>query len=192
MAPSDPSRDPFRGFRVEVDPERVEEAVTRLREAFDDARQRVEDGVESGRYTKVRISYKGQQVGPEVPLSAFLAGQGLAFLAMGPLYALLGNLGAKAVLEVEFLHDSDELIVKGNKAYMESEVEVAESHYREALRKRPNDPTALYHLGVVLRVTGRQDESLRCFRQAALGPEGHPDVIRAAEMIDRLSGKRRL
>jgi tetratricopeptide (TPR) repeat protein len=192
MSSSEDPNNPFRGFRIEVDPERLEEGAKRLREGFDEAVARLEHGVEEGRYTKVRISYKGRRMGPDLPLSAFLAGQGLAFMAMGPLWALLSNLGAKAVLEVEFLHESDELISKGVDAYMDGELELAEAHYRDALSRRPHDPTALYHLGVLLRVTDRREDAERAFRKAAMGPEGHPDVVRASEMLAKLGGKRTL
>jgi tetratricopeptide (TPR) repeat protein len=183
---------PFQRVRIEIDPEKLDEASKRLREVVEEVRTRVGEGVESGRYTRVRLSYKGQQVGPDIPLSAFVAGQGLALMALGPLWALLGNLGAKAFLEVEFLHEADELIAKGNHAYMHGELEVAEVNYRDALVRRPDDPAALVHLAVLLRVTGRNDEALRCLRRAAMGPEGHPDVVKAAEMIERLQGKRTL
>lgn len=187
-----PRRRPFDGVRIEIDPEQVEDAARRAREALEDARARLRDGVEHGRYTKVRLSFRGRQVGPDIPLAAFLAGEGLAVLALGPLWALLGNLGAKAVLEVEFLHEADELVARGNEAYMHGELEAAEACYRDALDRRPDDPSACYHLGVLLRITGRPDEARRVLRRAAMGPEGHPDVLRAAELLERLSGRRTL
>lgn len=185
-------RNPFEGFRLEIDPEQVDEAIRNFREQLDEARERVGSAVDNGRYTKVRVSYKGQQFGPDIPLSAFIAGQGVALLALQPLWVLLGNLGAKAVLDVQFIHESDELITKGNDAYLHGEVDEAERCYREALSRREDDPSALYHLGVLLRVTGRHDEAEDCLRKAASGPEGHPDVVRASETLSRLKGNRRL
>jgi tetratricopeptide (TPR) repeat protein len=192
VSTSDDPKGPFQRLRIEIDPEKLEEASRRLREVVEEARVRLGESVEAGRYTRVRLSYKGKQLGPDLPLSAFLAGQGLALMALGPLWALLGNLGAKAVLEVEFLHEADELVAKGNEAYMHGELESAEALYRDALLRRADDPAALVHLAVLLRVSGRTDEALGLLRRAVTGPEGHPEVVRAAEMLARLSGGRKL
>lgn len=188
----DKRNNPFESFRLEVDPDQVEDALRRIREQLDDARERVEGAFDSSRYTKVRVSYKGKQLAPDIPLTAFVAGQGVALVALQPLWVLLANLGAKAVLDVEFIHESDELVAKGNEAYLHGEVEQAEALYREALDKRGEDPSANYHLGVLLRVTGRHDEAETYLRAAADGPEGHPNARKAKETLDRLSGRRRL
>ena len=77
------------------------------------------------------------------------------------------NIGMKSLIEVEFIHKSTEKIAEGREAYEEGEVDLAERLYREALEMRPDDPIACYHLGVLLRVTARRDEALRCFETAA-------------------------
>ena len=110
-----------------------------------------------------------------------------AFFMMSPLAALLVNLGAKAVLDVEFLHEADELVQEGLAHYLDGELEQAEACYRQALDRRPDDASALYNLGTLLRVTGRKDEAVGVLRKAAMGPEGHPDVVRAAEAVEKLS-----
>ena len=168
------------GFKVEIDPEKVEEGLKRLRE-------RLSHSFSAGRHTKVRISYRGTAVGPDIPLAVFLAGEGVAFWLMSPLGALLANLGAKAVLDVEFIHAADELVQEGLALYLDGEIPAAEAKYREAIERRPDDPSALYNLGTLLRVSGRTEEALRILRKAAMGTEGHPDVIRAAEAVERLS-----
>lgn len=168
-----------RGFKLEIDPERVEETLKGLRD-------RVRDTFVAGRYTRVRLSYRGKAVGPDIPLAVFLAGEGAAFWLLSPLAALLVNLGAKAILDVEFVHEADELVQEGLAAYLEGELDVAERRYREALDRRPDDPSAWYNLGTLLRVTGRKEEALAALRRAAMGPEGHPDVRRAAEAVGKL------
>lgn len=175
------SRNPFAGFQFEIDPERIEQTLQRLRD-------RVTESFVAGRYTKVRLSYRGRAIGPDIPLAVFLAGEGVAFWMISPLAALLVNLGAKAVLDVEFVHEADELVQEGLQLYLDGEVEAAERKYREALDRRPDDPSALYNLGTLLRVAGRRDEALVVLRKAAMGPEGHPDVKRAAEAVEKLSG----
>jgi tetratricopeptide (TPR) repeat protein len=174
----------WKGFQFEIDPERIEESLRALR-------KRMEGSFAAGRYTRVRLSFRGKQIGPDIPLAMFLAGEGLAFWLTGPLAALLVNLGAKAVLDVEFVHEADELVAEGLDAYLNGETALAERKYREALERRPDDPTALYNLGILLRVTGRDDEAAVVLRKAAMGPEGHPDVVRAAEAIDRMNARRK-
>lgn len=192
MSDSKDPRNPFENFRIEIDPRHVEEAVTQVREKIEELRERVQEGWDQGRYTKVRLSYKGKRVGPEIPLSVFLAGEGVAFLALTPLSAVLVNLGARAMLEVELVHEADELVSEGLDHYLNGELEQAEDCYRRALQRRDDDTAALYNLGVLLRVSGRQEEALTMLRRAAMGPEGHPDVVKAAETLERLKGTRRL
>ena len=185
-------RSPFDGFRIELDPEKVEEFSKQLRARIEELRGRVKEGVDTSRYTKVRITYKGKPLGPDLPMGAVLAGEGLALIAFGPLWTVLGNLGARAVLEVQILHEAEELVSQGIEAYLAGEVEAAERLFREALARRKDDASALYHLGVLLRVTGRQDEALEALRRAAMGPESDPDVVKASDLLRRMEGGRRL
>lgn len=186
MSEEGEQKGPFSGFRLEIDPDKVEDAIRSVR-------ARIEDSVVAGRYTKVRLSYRGKALGPDIPLAVFLAAEGAAFWLLTPLAALLANLGAKAILDVEFIHEADELVQEGLAAYLDGELEQAESKYREALDRRAEDPAALYNLGTLLRVTDRTEEAIRVLRQAAMGPEGHPDVRRAAEALEKLTQpKRRL
>ena len=167
------------GFSFEIDPDRIEDTLAKLRD-------RVRESFVSGRYTKVRLSYRGKVLGPDIPLAVFLAGEGVAFWLLTPLAALLVNLGAKAILDVEFVHEADELVQEGLSAYLDGDLAVAERKYREALDRRPDDPSALYNLGTLLRVSGRKDEAREILRKAAMGPEGNPDVKRAAEALEKL------
>jgi tetratricopeptide (TPR) repeat protein len=182
---------PFKGFKLEIDPERIEETLERLRDRVVELGKQAGSSFAAGRYTKVRLSYRGKQVGPEIPLAVFLAGEGVAFWILTPLAALLVNLGARALLDVELIHEADELVQQGLALYLDGEVDAAEAKYREALNRRPDDPTALYNLGTLLRVAGRRDEALVTLRRAAMGPEGHPDVVRAAEALSRMETPRR-
>lgn len=172
-------RNPFEGFRVEVDPDQVQETLRTLR-------RRVSETVQASRHTRVRLSFRGQRLGPDIPLAVFLAGEGAAFFFLSPLTALLVNLGAKAVLDVEFVHDADERIQEGLDHYLAGDLDLAEKAYKQALRKRPDDPSALYHLATLAKVRGDLETARRHLRAAAMGPEGHPDVVRASEALARM------
>lgn len=178
------SKSPFESFKVEIDPDRIEDTLESIRE-------RVRDSFAAGRYTKVRLSYKGKTILPDIPLGIFLATEGVAFWLVSPLPALLVNLGAKAVLDVEFIHAADELVQEGLALYLDGELDAAEAKYRAALERREDDTSALYNLGTLLRVTGRKTEALETLRKAAMGPEGHPDVRRAAEAVERMENPKK-
>ncbi len=168
-----------RGFRIEVDPNQVQDAIKELR-------RRISQTFQASRHTRVRLSFRGQRIGPDIPLAVFLAGEGAAFWFLTPLTALLVNLGAKAVLDVEFVHDADELVQEGLEHYLAGDLGQAEAAYRKALRKRPDDPSALYHLATLAKVRGDLETARRHLRAAAMGPEGHPDVVRASEALARM------
>lgn len=163
---------------VELDPDGVDESLKALME-------KLRRAVDHGRYTRVRFKYKGKPILPDIPLAALLATEVAAFWWAGPLRALVVTLGVKTFIEVEFIHAATEKVKEGLDLYLAGEVEAAEALYREALRMKPDDPSALFNLGVLLRVTGRKDEARTCFEKAATFGD-HPDAPRAAEALRKM------
>ena len=172
------ARELFERFRLDIDPEKVDETVRELGE-------RVRSLVDQGRYTKVRVLYKGKPLAPDIPMGLFLAGEVASFWWAGPLRAVVMNLGVKSFVEVVLVHEADGVLRQGVELFMNGEVEDAEARYREALRMKPGDTAALYNLGVLLRVTGRKDDALKALQQAAKD-EAHPDGARARETLGRM------
>lgn len=166
-------------FQVEIDPERIDEAV---RSIADQVRQ----AVDQGRYTKVRIKYRGKPLMPDIPLAVFVATEAVTFWYAGLLRALVVNLGARTIIEVELIHDAVGKVEEGKELFLAGEVDAAEDKYREALRMKRDHPDALYHLGVLLRVTGRRKEAIECFEKVADLP-GHALQEKALEALDRMS-----
>jgi tetratricopeptide (TPR) repeat protein len=165
-------------FKWEIDPASIDESLRRLG-------ARLQQYAEQAQYTRVRFSYRGRQVLPDLPLAAVIAAEGLSLAVAGPLWLLIGNLGVKAFVEVEFIHEASEKVAEGMRLFNEGEVDAAEEKYREALRMKPDDTSALYNLGVLLRVTGRRDEAVAAF-EAAAKDGGHPDAARAKEALERM------
>jgi tetratricopeptide (TPR) repeat protein len=165
-------------FRWEIDPEAIDESIRQLRD-------RLKKLFDQGRYTKVRLTYKGKPLLPDMPLAALVAAEGLSLALAGPLRFLVVNLGMKTFIQVEFIHEASERVREGQDLFAAGEVEGAEAKYREALAMRPDDTSALYHLGVLLRVTGRRDEALDLFTRAAKDAE-HADGIKAADALERM------
>ncbi len=177
--------DDGRRFRVPIDPDRLEATLEAVREQLGKAASAAGERVDHARHLKVRLSFNGKPLGPDMPLALLLAGEGLMLLTMGPIRFLVGNLGLKAFLDIEVLHKADELVDEGRELFSQGEPEKAEGKYRAALHLRPDDPSALYHLGVLCRVSGRRDEAERLWHKAAAGPEGHPAVELAAKALER-------
>ena len=170
---------PTDAFRWEVDPKAIEASLRTLRE-------RIRAAVDQGRYTKVRFRYKGRQLLPDLPLAGVLAAEGLSLALLGPLQVLLVNLGVKAFIEVELVHEASERVREGEDLFAAGEVDAAEAKYREALAMKPDDGAALYRLGVLFRVTGRRDDAIAAFEKvAAMGD--HPDAAKAQEALERMN-----
>jgi len=170
--------DVFKRLKIEVDPDRVDESVERLTE-------QVRRAVVRGRYTKVRILYRGKPLMRDIPLGVFVAAEAVSFWYAGLLRALVVNLGARAVLEVVFVHEADEDVKRGRLAYEAGEVTEAQAAFRSALDKEPEHQEALYRLGVLLRVTGQRDVALELLEKAA-SIDG-PLKEQAQEALDRMN-----
>jgi tetratricopeptide (TPR) repeat protein len=165
-------------FKWEIDPNAIDESLGRLRDQL----KRLFD---QGRYTKVRFKYKGRQLLPDVPLGAVVAAEGLSWALAGPLRLIVVNLGVKAFIEVEFVHEASERVREGQDLYNDGEVDAAEAKYREALAMKPEDTSALYHLGVLLRVTGRRDEAIDLLTRAAKDA-ANSEGAKAAEALEKM------
>jgi tetratricopeptide (TPR) repeat protein len=164
---------------VELDPERMDQSLKVLTD-------KLRHYAEQGRYTRVRIKYKGKPIIPDIPLFALIAAEAATIWWAGPLRVLVVNLGVKTFVEIELIHAAGEKVQEGQALFLDGEVEQAEALYREALRIKPGDPAALYHLGVLLKVTGKKDKARECFAAAAKA-EDHPDAARAQQALDKLS-----
>ena len=176
--PEQTARQIFERFNVEIDPDQIDESVRTLTE-------KIRRLMEQGRYTKVRIKYKGKPLMPDIPLGVFVATEAITFWYAGLLRALVVNLGARTVIEVELIHDADERVEEGRAMFLEGEVDAAEERYREALQMAPDHTGALYSLGILLRVTGRRDEALELLRKAAEDTDS-PDGQKAQEALERM------
>ena len=121
----------------------------------------------------------------DLPIAVFLASEAASFWWLGPLRVLLVNFGLRSFLDVTLVNEADEHISEGNAFYLDGEVEEAERAYRKALVVRPGDPSALYHLGVLLRVTGRKDEAIEALEEASSWGD-HPDSDKASQLLIKM------
>ena len=66
----------FEDFRIDIDPDKIDESVKALQE-------RLKRMVDQGRYTKVRLKYKGKALMPDIPLGIFMATEAASFWYAG-------------------------------------------------------------------------------------------------------------
>ena len=165
-------------FDFEIDPERVED---NLREMGERVRQLVQDH----RYSKVRVSYKGKQLLPDIPLAIFIGAEAATFWWTGPLRIVLLNLGVGSILTVELVNESDEEVEVGRESFMDGDTEEAEASYRNALRMKPNSAAAHYNLAVLLRVSGRVTEAIEHLQEAAEQSEA-PEGEKARALLKKM------
>ena len=168
---------------VEIDPAHIDESVQVLTE-------KVRSLVGQGRYTKVRVKYKGKPLMPDIPMGVFLAAEAVTFWYSGLLRALVVNLGVRTLLEVELIHDADEKVAQGVQQFMDGDIDEAERCYRDALEIKPDDTSALVNLGILLRVTGRQSEAIDVLTLAASDAQ-HPDGERARIALEKIQGRKK-
>ncbi len=168
-------------LRWEIDPKNLDQS---MRELGDQVRRLAE----AHRYSKVRISWKGKPVLPDIPLAAFVASEVASFWLVGPLRVLLVNLGVGSVLDVDLVNEADERTAAGKQLFADGEVEGAEAAYREALRMRPGDPSASYHLAVLLRVTGRKADAAQALESALSGGSDFAEKEKAEALLEKLRG----
>ena len=179
MTPQNEEKNPWlERIAVELDPERMDQSLKALTE-------KLKHYADQGRYTRVRIKYKGKPIIPDIPLFALIAAEAATIWWAGPLRILVVNLGVKTFVDIELVHAAGEKVQEGQTMFLDGEVEKAEALYREALRIKPGDPAALFHLGVLLKVTGKRDKAKECFAAAAKA-EDHPDAERAQQALEKL------
>ena len=129
---ADNFQDLLKSLKVEIDPEGVEESIKTLQE-------KVKQIANDGRYTKVRLKYKGKVVTPDMPLAVFVAAEAAVFWYAGLLRVLAFNVGVGSILEVEFVHQADEIVGEGKQKYDDGDVEAAEALFKKALENQKTE-----------------------------------------------------
>lgn len=165
---------------IEVDPNDLEKTFKKLQ---DQAKRLAQDGMQS----KVRIKYKGNQICPDIPLGVFVAAEFASVMYLGPLRSFIVNLGVKAFIEIEIIHEIKEKLQAGQDAFADGDIEKAEKIYRQLLEQVPQDPYVNYYLGIVLRAQGKKTEARLHLLNAAT-TESFEFAQKAQEIVDKMDG----
>lgn len=147
-------------FNLGVDPKKIDEAIRELR-------SQVARWVKRGVADKVRISYKGKPLAPDIPVYYFLAAEALTFWATGFLRILIVNLGAKAFLQIEFISSAEEHYAEGMKSYLAGDMDSAISSFGHGVTADDYHAPSHLMLGVCRKVKGDWTAARRHFERAS-------------------------
>ena len=164
---------------VEIDPRRLEQGLAALK-------GELTHWVNKGRYSKVRIKLFNKPLLPDLPVGVVLAAEGLSFMLLGPLQAVLGNLVGTAVLNVELISDAVHHVNRGRELILAGELQAALAQFRTALAIDRNSAAAHLHVGIALKLTGDREGARLAFGKAAdLDPKG-PSGLEAEKLLATL------
>lgn len=143
-----------------VDPKKIDEAIREIR-------TQVARWVKRGVADKVRISYKGKPLAPDIPVYYFLAAEALTFWATGFLRILIVNLGAKAFLQVELISSAEEHHAEGMKAYLAGDIDAAIAAFEKGVASDDYHAPSHLMLGVTKKVKGDWTGARKHFHRAS-------------------------
>ena len=147
-------------FDLGVDPKKIDETIRELR-------SQVARWVKRGVADKVRISYKGKPLAPDIPVYYFLAAEALTFWATGFLRILIVNLGAKAFLQIEFISSAEEQYAEGMKSYLAGDMDSAISAFAAGVAADDYHAPSHLMLGVCRKVKGDWSAARKHFQRAS-------------------------
>lgn len=163
-----------------VDPKKIDDAIRELR-------AQVARWVKRGVADKVRISYKGKPLAPDIPVYYFLAAEALTFWATGFLRILLLNLGAKAFLQVELISSAAEHHAEGMAKYLEGDVDAAIACFQRGVESDDYHAPSHLMLGVTRKVRGDWTSARKHFERAASLDEKGETGAKAREHLRNMS-----
>lgn len=168
-----------RTLPFEIDPRRLEQGLAKVK-------GELTHWVNKGRYTKVRIKLFDKPLLPDLPIGVVAAAEGLSFMLLGPLQAVLGNLVGTAVLNVELISDALHHVNRGRELILAGELPAALAQFRTALAIDRGSAAAHLHIGIALKLQGDRAGARLSFEKAAeLDPKG-PSGLEAEKLLATL------
>lgn len=158
-----------------------------LEEALKVARTRGEELLRKGRYTRVRISFRGREI-VSLPLVAFVAVEALSVVRISWSAVLLLNLVGKMSLTVEFINEAVEEVAAGRAHLLDGDLDEALTRFRLAVEMDPTFADAHLRLGIALRLKGESEKARTAFERALeLDPEGEvgSEARKQLEKVER-------
>lgn len=119
-----------------------------------------------GRYRKVRITRKGKQLLPDIPVAALAAVEAASLYGAGFARVLAVNVGARFFFDVEVVNEADRYFKIGVERYLEGDLERAEEGLLKAVRIDDTHAEAYLQLGVLYRMTGDLEKATAVLERA--------------------------
>lgn len=133
--------------------------------AFAKVSERARDLMAKGQHTRVRIKFRGRQIA-ELPIAVVAAAEVASFWWFGPLRVVLGHFVGKAVLDVEFVSNADQLVAQGKALLSDGEVDKAVAEFDKALAMDRRHAGALLGKGIALKLRGDRAAAKEWFEKA--------------------------
>ena len=143
--------------------------------------------VDQGRYRKVRISRKGKQVLPDIPVAAAVAVEAASLYTAGFARVLAANVGARFLFDIEVVNEADKYFDSGVERFLEGDLERAEKALLKAVRIDDTHAGAYLQLGVLYRMQNQTEKARPVLERArALDDAGEigrkaGDILRAID-----------
>jgi tetratricopeptide (TPR) repeat protein len=136
-------------------------------------KERAEQLLKKGQYTKVRIKLRGKELAT-MPLSVLLAAEAATFLGGGGILRfLVVNALGRTFLDIEMINEADNVVAAGKQRLLDGELDEAISRFREAISMDPVNASAHLSLGIAMKLKGQRDEATAAFEKAGmLDPDG--------------------
>src|SRR6185503_14754288 len=137
-----------------------------------------------GRYRKVRISRKGKQVLPDIPVAAAAALEAASMYGAGIARVLAVNVGARFLFDVEIVNEADKYFERGKQALLDGDLDRAREALEKAVRIDDTHSGAFLQLGVLSRLRGDKPKA-RSMLERARALDENGEIGRRAEEILR-------
>lgn len=159
----------------------IADGVTNVAESLGTHARRL---IDRGRYRKVRISRKGKQVLPDIPVAAAAALEAASMYGAGIARVLAVNVGARFLFDVEIVNEADKYFERGKTALLDGDLDRAREALEKAVRIDDTHPGAFLQLGVLWRLRG-EPENARAMLLRARELDENGEVGKRAEEILR-------
>ncbi|MBN2382375.1 DnaJ domain-containing protein [bacterium] len=157
----------------------IEHTVPQLIEKVGHILKRVQDHT-------VRLRYRGQQIGPDIPMHYAIALEALGLLGAGVVRTVVANLGVKTLFEVEMVSHSEEHIKKGDESYQKGDLDQAEQEYLAALKRNERSALACLRLGILKKIQAHKQEAADWFRKAISFEPSSEAAHQAQQNLDKM------
>jgi hypothetical protein len=141
-----------------------------MSEGFDKAwgkvRAEADHMVKKGQHTRVRIKFRGRQVGPDLPVAVVAAAEIASLWWAGPLRLILAHVVGQAVLDVEFVNDAQSHVAAGKAFLASGDLDDAVREFDLALSMDRGSAGAHLGRGICFKLRGDKDVARREFTLA--------------------------